>query len=243
LTKIFITLIIKIISMVKQFTIPCQFGNETSPVTLYIGHPETTHHPVHFQADWLSSSKGGTIPQDLMDSLQKLHDLANENGADFEELCYYALISATQNGNGATKEDINKFAQEFIEKEENINNNNLSNEHNQPIDTGTQKDNNSEEGMLVDGDIKTQEQQKEEQQTIKELEDIEENNQTKEKIQPTISLSSNKTAQDNQNIALSANTGNSNNDDADLLEESTDLQNSFSQEDEDLLLDDDLSGF
>ena len=72
--------------MVKQFTIPCQFGQETSPVTLYIGHPEPMHHPVKFQSDWLSSAKGGTIPQDLMDTLQKLHDLSMENGVDFEKV-------------------------------------------------------------------------------------------------------------------------------------------------------------
>ena len=105
--------------MVKQFTIPCQFQQSTSPVTLYIGHPEFTHHPVHFQSEWLSSTKGGTIPQDLMDTLQRLHDLANQNGADFEELCYYALISATQHsvGTGVSKEDINKYAQEYVQSD------------------------------------------------------------------------------------------------------------------------------
>ena len=105
--------------MVKQFTIPCQFGQEMSPVTLYIGHPEATHHPINFQSNWLSSAKGGTVPQDLMDTLQRLHDLAEENGADFEELCYYALISATQHGtgNGVSKDDINKYADEFVKTE------------------------------------------------------------------------------------------------------------------------------
>ena len=71
--------------MTKQFTIPCQFGQQTSPVTFYIGHPDNGHHPIHFQSNWLSSSKGGTVPQDLMMTLQKLHDLALENNADFEE--------------------------------------------------------------------------------------------------------------------------------------------------------------
>ena len=130
--------------MVKQFSIPCQFGNETSPVTLYIGHPENEHHPLHWQSDWLSSVKGGTIPQDLMDTLQRLHDLAMQNGADFEELCYYALISATQHGtgNGVSQDDINKYADEYVKKEGNVkteNNENAETNNNVSNDGGEEK--------------------------------------------------------------------------------------------------------
>lgn len=105
--------------MTKQFTIPCQFGQQTSPVTFYIGHPDNGHHPIHFQSDWLSSAKGGTVPQDLMMALQKLHDLALENNADFEELCYYALISATQNADddGVSQEMITDYADQYLKKE------------------------------------------------------------------------------------------------------------------------------
>ena len=106
--------------MVKQFTIPCSFNGETAPVTFYIGHPESGHHPINFQMNWLSSAKGGTVPQDLVDTLKNLQDLAYENGADFEEMCYYALISATSNnttGNGVTKEAITGYADEFIKNE------------------------------------------------------------------------------------------------------------------------------
>ena len=106
--------------MVKQFTIPCSFNGETAPVTFYIGHPEGGHHPINFQMNWLSSAKGGVVPQDLVDTLKNLQDLAYENGADFEEMCYYALISATSNnttGNGVTKEAIAGYADEFIKNE------------------------------------------------------------------------------------------------------------------------------
>ena len=91
--------------MTKQFTIPCQFGGQTSPVTFYIGHPDPAHHPIKFQSDWLSSAKGGTVPQDLMMTLQKLHELALENNADFEELCYYSLVSATNNSSDGVSPD------------------------------------------------------------------------------------------------------------------------------------------
>ena len=54
-----------------------------------------------------------------MMTLQKLHDLALENNADFEELCYYALISATQNsgGNGVSEGEITSYADEYLKKE------------------------------------------------------------------------------------------------------------------------------
>ena len=104
--------------MTKQFTIPCQFGGQTSPVTFYIGHPDSAHHPIKFQSDWLSSSKGGTVPQDLMMTLQKLHDLALENNADFEELCYYSLVSATNNSSdGVSPDEITNYADEYVKKE------------------------------------------------------------------------------------------------------------------------------
>lgn len=78
----------------KKFTVPCDFGGQKSPFTIYIGDPEPKHHPLHFQADWLSKERGGTIPGEVMDSIQKLYDLAQKNNVSFEELCVYALNSS-----------------------------------------------------------------------------------------------------------------------------------------------------
>lgn len=86
----------------KKFTVPCNFGGTVAPFTVYIGAPEDKHHPLHFQADWLSKERGGTIPQEIMDSMAKLKDLADKNGVAFEDLCVYALGSATDEANGAT---------------------------------------------------------------------------------------------------------------------------------------------
>jgi hypothetical protein len=81
----------------KKFTVVCDFqGGQKSPFDFYIGAPEPTHHPIHCQAAWLSSSRGGTPPSDIMESLQKLYTLANENNMDFEELCFYAMSNAGQ---------------------------------------------------------------------------------------------------------------------------------------------------
>ncbi len=67
-----------------------------APFTICIGQPETKHHPLHFQSDWLSKERGGTIPPQVMDAVAKLKTLAEENKVSFEELCVYALGAAQQ---------------------------------------------------------------------------------------------------------------------------------------------------
>lgn len=75
----------------KKFTIPCAFGGATAPFAIYIGDPEPQHHPVHFQAEWLTKHRGGVIPSSIMDSIARLYALAKKNNVSFEELCVYAL--------------------------------------------------------------------------------------------------------------------------------------------------------
>ena len=75
----------------KKFTVPCDFGGVKSPFTIYIGDPEPLHHPLHFQAEWLSKNRGGTIPGEVMESISKLYELSKKNNVSFEELCVYAL--------------------------------------------------------------------------------------------------------------------------------------------------------
>ena len=77
----------------KKFKSPCTFSGKTSPVTFYIGAPDRDHHPIQFQADWLSKERGGTVPPEIMKSLEELKALSEKNGVPFEELCSYALES------------------------------------------------------------------------------------------------------------------------------------------------------
>lgn len=79
----------------KKFTIECDFGGQKAPFAVYIGDPEPNHHPLHFQANWLSKERGGSIPGDVMDSIQKLFDLSKQNKVSFEELCAYTLGSSS----------------------------------------------------------------------------------------------------------------------------------------------------
>ena len=80
----------------KKFTVPCDFGGQKAPFTIYIGDPEPKHHPLHFQSSWLSKERGGTIPGEVMDSIAKLKDIADQNNVSFEDLCVYALGAAQQ---------------------------------------------------------------------------------------------------------------------------------------------------
>ena len=73
----------------KNFSIPCDFNGQKQQVLFTIGSPDVDHHPIHFQSTWLSSTKGGIVPADIMTSISKLQKLAYKHKVSFEELCYF----------------------------------------------------------------------------------------------------------------------------------------------------------
>ncbi|MCH2548341.1 MAG: DUF2610 domain-containing protein, partial [Alphaproteobacteria bacterium] len=87
----------------QHFMIPCDFGGRKAPFPIYVGEPKADSHPLHHQSWWLSSERGGSIPQEVMDSFEKLHTIAKENNVSFEELCVYAMGEAlNEEGDQAT---------------------------------------------------------------------------------------------------------------------------------------------
>lgn len=92
--------------MTRKFSISCDFGGQMSPFTIYIGKPEGKHHPLHFQADWLTKERNGTIPPEVMDAITKLQELAKKDGIPLEDLCVYAL------GTEEEKQEMEKIYQE-----------------------------------------------------------------------------------------------------------------------------------
>lgn len=78
----------------QHFMIPCDFGGRKAPFPIYVGEPKSDSHPLHHQSWWLNSERGGSIPQEVMDSFEKLHKIALENNVSFEELCVYAMGEA-----------------------------------------------------------------------------------------------------------------------------------------------------
>ena len=91
----------------KNFSIPCDFNGQKQQVLFTIGLPDVDHHPIHFQSTWLSSTKGGVVPADIMTSISKLQKLAYKHKVSFEELCYYAINVA----NGSIENDNQEYAQ------------------------------------------------------------------------------------------------------------------------------------
>jgi len=83
--------------MVKKFTANCSFGGQVSPVTLYVGNPTKGNHPLAFQSKWLSNERGGTIPNNIMESFSKLSDIAEKNKVPFEDLCAYVIDEIQSN--------------------------------------------------------------------------------------------------------------------------------------------------
>jgi hypothetical protein len=102
----------------KKFTINCDFGGQMAPFAIYIGEPEPGHHPLHFQADWLSKQRGGTIPEEVMNAIAQLKDLADKNNVSLEELCVYSLGAAQQEVSQDSEENDYQEEEEFEEEEE-----------------------------------------------------------------------------------------------------------------------------
>jgi hypothetical protein len=101
----------------KKFTINCDFGGQMSPFAIFIGKPEKGHHPLHFQADWLSKARGGMIPGEVMEAVTQLQELAEKNGVALEDLCVYALGTEKQQSEleGVQEED-NIQEESFVEE-------------------------------------------------------------------------------------------------------------------------------
>lgn len=82
----------------KRFTIPCDFNGTKHPFHVYVGEPHPARHPLQNQSWWLSNVRGGTIPKEVMDSFERLHNISKENNVSFEDLCVYALGTAAAEG-------------------------------------------------------------------------------------------------------------------------------------------------
>jgi hypothetical protein len=75
----------------KKFTVPCDFAGAKAPFSIYVGDPHPDRHPLHHQSSWLRRERGGNIPPELMESVERLRGISVENGVSFEELCVAAL--------------------------------------------------------------------------------------------------------------------------------------------------------
>ncbi len=81
-------------AIIHKLNVICNFGGQNAPFTIYVGEPNPKNHPIHFQAEWLSKERGGTVPADVMESLTSLKNLSETNGVPLPELVEYAFKEA-----------------------------------------------------------------------------------------------------------------------------------------------------
>jgi hypothetical protein len=99
--------------MVKKFVLPCNFGGQTTNVDFFIGNPHADTHPINFQAKWLGENQGGSVPQRIMDSIQKIKMIADREKVSFEDLCLYTVNLA----NGIGQDENKHFDHLLIEND------------------------------------------------------------------------------------------------------------------------------
>jgi hypothetical protein len=112
-----------------------------SPFTICIGKPEGKHHPLHFQADWLTKERNGTIPPEVMDAITKLQELAKKDGIPLEDLCVYAL------GTEEEKKEMEKIYQEEDETDSETDSEELS------LDTQSSEEQDTEDEVTESDDL------------------------------------------------------------------------------------------
>ncbi|MGL9682170.1 MAG: DUF2610 domain-containing protein [Wolbachia sp.] len=88
---------------IKKFTVQCDFNGQSSPFAIYIGNPKSNIHPIHYQDSWLVKERGGNIPSNVKESLQKLYKLSQKNGVSFPKLCAYAITIVSNDKNDNKK--------------------------------------------------------------------------------------------------------------------------------------------
>jgi hypothetical protein len=92
--------------MTRKIVVDCNFQGKKVPVDFFIGEPDETHHPLHFQADFVSK-KGGMVPPDVMEAMSKVKQLADKNKVPFADLCYYAMLIANGKADDMDIDDVN----------------------------------------------------------------------------------------------------------------------------------------
>ncbi len=99
----------------KKLNIPCSFGSDIQKIDFYIGNPKPDNHPIQSQRYWLSSERGGSVSDEILDSLKNLHELSKNNGVDFSDLCSYAVETANSYEESESNQtDSNDYLEEDI---------------------------------------------------------------------------------------------------------------------------------
>jgi len=97
----------------KRFTISADFGGIKYAFYIYITNVKWPKHPLEDQARWLKEVRGGTIPQDVMDTFGRLSKLAHDNNSSFVDVCISELGRA-RDGSGLEIENLGKSPDDTV---------------------------------------------------------------------------------------------------------------------------------
>ncbi|MDR0571379.1 MAG: DUF2610 domain-containing protein [Rickettsiales bacterium] len=95
--------------MVAKFFIPCDFNGREVNIEFSVGNPAKDQHPIYFQSKWLGEARGGVVPQEIMDSIQKIKEVADKEKVSFEDLCLYTINLANN-----IPQDDNKYYNKLL---------------------------------------------------------------------------------------------------------------------------------
>ena len=92
--------------MVRKFELNCLFNQQELAISFYVGDPQDSSHPIGYQMKYLSK-KGVVVPENIVNSLSSLNEIAKKNRVPFEELFQY--VSDQLNSGDVVKNAFNKF--------------------------------------------------------------------------------------------------------------------------------------
>ena len=79
----------------KQFSAPCNFNGQNAPFNFWIADTyKKGNHPLYFQSDWLSKTRGGTLDPKISDGILEIAKLSEKNKVSFEYLFGIAMAAA-----------------------------------------------------------------------------------------------------------------------------------------------------
>ena len=79
----------------KQFSAPCNFNGQNAPFNFWIADTyKKGNHPLYFQSDWLSKTRGGTLDSKISDGILEIAKLSEKNKVSFEYLFGIAMAAA-----------------------------------------------------------------------------------------------------------------------------------------------------
>lgn len=122
--------------MVKKLTLNCSFPSGESPVNFYVGNPNRESHPISFQSKWLTETYGGSVPKDLMKSMEELQKVAIKNNLNFEDLCEYVFDEVKKANSLNSEKQTKQKQRDYIASHDKVS---LSNNQNTFADEGSEK--------------------------------------------------------------------------------------------------------